>query len=115
MDGYTLTIISILILAIQALVAHSIFTLYVNEGQLRETISRQGAELIRLRERLETLDEKTPESANAEDEADEILSPLDRDETLEELIARYERDEEESWRQLNQPMPDASTARMRVN
>ncbi len=111
MDGYTLTIISVLILAIQALVAHSILTLYVNEGQLRETITRQGAELIRLQERLESLQEKPPQPASAEAQADEILSPLGDDETLEALIARYEREDED-----HQEMPPGvSTARLRLN
>ena len=109
MDTYTLAIVGILIFAIQALIAHSIFTLYVNEGNLRETIAHQGAELIRLREEMENRYSE-PESHPAEETAS-----IDQDETLEELIARYERDEAEAWGPFDQPLPDESTARMRIN
>ena len=109
MDAYTLAIFGVLIFAIQALIAHSIFTLYLNEGNLRETIARQGAELIRLREEIESRHSE-PESQPAEETAS-----IDQEETLEELIARYERDEAESWGPFDQPLPDESTARMRIN
>ena len=109
MDAYTLAIVGVLIFAIQALIAHSIFTLYVNEGNLRETIARQGAELIRLREEIESRHSE-PESQPAGDTAS-----IDQEETLEELIARYERDEAESWGPFDQSLPDESTARMRIN
>ena len=111
MDSYTIAIIGILILAIQALGVHSIFTLHVNEAKLRETIASQGRELIRLQEQLEAISQQPGDPVG-----EETVTTLDEpDESLEALIARYEQDEAESWRLLNQPTPGESTAQLTIN
>ncbi len=111
MDSYTIAIISILILAIQALGVHSIFALHINGEKLRETVASQGQELIRLQEQLDALLQKQVDQAD--DEPAKVLN--EPDETLEALIARYEQDEAESWQLLNQPATDDSTAHLRIN
>ena len=111
MDAYTLIIVGILIFAIQALIAHSVFTLHANEEGLRETVARQGEELIRLREEIQN--RHTEQQTQAVEEVGP--DPADQEETLEELIARYERDEVELWGLPDSPQPDNGAARMHVN
>lgn len=111
MDSYTIAIIGVLILAIQALGVHSIFTLHVNEARLRDTIASQGRELIRLQEQLEALSQAQESPAKV----DTIHTLNDQDETLEALIARYERDEAESWEQPDQMAPHDSSAELTIN
>lgn len=113
MDSYTLALLSVLVLAILALGAHAIFSLYVSEGELRETIKEQGEELIRLGQRIDDLSTKKRVEKNTSAEPDitdlsDSAAP-DAELTLEELIARYERDEAESWRLINESSTEATT------
>lgn len=102
MDSYTIAILSVLILAIQGLGLHSILTLYGNEGELRHTLANQGKELIRLRSEVKKLSEQQQtdlpqlealQQDQPLDGADRFEQALDSEETLDELIARYEMDE----------------------
>lgn len=113
MDSYTLALLSVLVLAILALGAHAIFSLYVSEGELRETIKEQGEELIRLGQRIDDLATKKSVENNTSAEPDipdlsDSVAP-DAELTLEELISRYERDEAESWRLINESNTEATT------
>ncbi len=124
MDSYTIIILSILILAIQGLGLHSIFTLFSNEEKLRQTMVTQGRELIRLRNELQHLSEQQ----NAEmmqldglrqdqplDEHEALKARLDNGETLDELIARYEMDEAEAYHLINQPQHSSTETVASIN
>lgn len=111
MDGYTIAIISILILAIQALGVHTMFTLHITGEKLRETVASQGQELIRLQQQVDALLHQPVDPRNDSP----ITTAKDEDETLEALIARYEQDEAESWQLLNQSTADESCAHLTIN
>ena len=116
MDSYTIAILGILILAIQGLGLHSILILYGNEGELRQTLANQGKELIRLRSELKQLGEQQQSDPSQLDalQQDQPLGiknepeqVLDNEETLEDLIARYEMDETNAWQAEQDRNPTA--------